>query len=90
MNAAVITQFPDRHLRGGNAETLRCAAERIEGSLPASRAGAAATLGAVPLDAGFPIRHKAITDRQMSVRVTPDRRGREAVRSATETELARG
>ena len=36
MNAAVITQFPDRHLRGGNAETLRCAAERIEGSLPAS------------------------------------------------------
>ena len=22
MNAAVITQFPDRHLRGGNAETL--------------------------------------------------------------------
>jgi hypothetical protein len=29
MNAAVINSAPDRHLRGGNADTLRCTAERI-------------------------------------------------------------
>jgi hypothetical protein len=37
------------------------------------------TLDAVLLDAGFPIRHKAITDRHVSVRVTSDRRRWEAV-----------
>ena len=67
-------------------------------------AGAAATLDAVPLDAGFPIRHKAnhrppdvgaaywlrrrLSSRARPCRARPSRPG--GLRSATETELARG
>ena len=102
MNA--ITQFPDRHLRGGNAETLCCTAEPIEVSLPASHSRSRDPRCS-PLDAGLPIRHKANQrppDVGAALLVTPSTSSRartvprptvEAGRpcaAPTETELARG
>jgi len=60
MNAAVITQCPRPPSEGRQCRTLRCAAELRRVASGHRLAGAAATLDAVcPLDAGFPIRHKA-------------------------------
>jgi hypothetical protein len=70
MNAAVITQCPRPPSEGRQCRTLRCAAERFEGSLPASpsREPQRPSMQCVPWTQGSRSDTKQITDRQMSVR----------------------